>query len=295
MNARVRPFNGIPLLFINGQPFTGGVYTRSQEQYPGGAHIPLTDVFATYRQQYDNGVRLFLVHSTCASDFYRPELETWLAPDRFDYGHVDRFMEFIARDCPDALVMLKLNMFPPVWWENQHPDERQRFHDGRTQAQFTAQSSSSRTQVVSLASETWYADLTTCLRRYLDCVEPRYGDRIIGYCICGGITHEWGILGSFDFVDYSAPMQRYWREWRRVRGWPALPIPSPAERLRGDGDVRDPVESQPAIDFQLCLSDPVAARIIGFCETVKAATQNTKVTATYYGYTLTCREGGLKF
>ncbi len=292
----VRPYRGLPLLFVNGQPFTHGAYLRARERYPGRPIASFEDVCATYRQQYDIGARLFLVHSTCASDFYRPELETWLAPDRFDYSHVDRFMEFVARDCPDALVMLKLNMFLPVWWENQHPDELQRFHDGRTQARFAAESDSARTQVVSLASEPWSADLTMCLRRYLEYVESRHGARILGYYICGGITHEWGILGSFDFVDYSAPMQRYWRDWRRARGLaPETPIPTAAERLAGTGDVRDPALSQPAIDFQLCLSDLVASRIIGFCETVKRETQNAKLTATYYGYTLTCREGGLKF
>ena len=164
----------------------------------------------------------------------------------------------------------------------------------------SGESAACRDQTVSLASEKWVADMTMCLERYLDYAESRYGDRIVGYLICGGITHEWGVLGSFDFVDYSAPMVRYWRDWvaRRYAGHPPYDgtvIPSRDLRERGAGRIRNPVESRAAIDFQLCLSDLVVDRITGFCETVKRRTQGRKLTATFYGYTISCREGGLKF
>jgi hypothetical protein len=299
LTAEVRAHNGVPSLYVNGQPFDGTMFLRAQEPYPGRLSVSLADDLAMYKQQYDNGARLFLFHSTCASDFYRPEIETWIAPNRFDYGHLDRFMEFFKRECPEAFLLPKLNMFLPVWWETAHPDEIQQFHDGRTRADYSGGSTAHRDQVVSLASELWYRDMTKCLERYLDYAEEHFGDRLVGYVVCGGITHEWGLFGSFDFVDYSQPMQRYWREWvlRRYKGAPPylLEIPSRELWLRSVGSFRNPAESQAAMDFQLCLSDITAARIIGFCETIKRKTANRKVTGTYYGYTLTAREGGLEF
>lgn len=300
LSATVDLRGGLPWIHINGHPFNGQIYMRAMEHYPGYDRYDWDDVLADYQQQAKNGATMFLFHSGCGSDFYsRLWGDVWVDPDTYDYSHLDRYMEFFREQCPGVLAIPKLNMFLPTWWEDAHPDEMQRFADGRVRARFSGESASFRDQVVSLASEAWYADMTDCLVRYLDYAELHYGDLIPGYLICGGITHEWGILGSFDFVDYSAPMQRYWTQWVTQKyganpPYCATDIPGPEARLLSDGEMRNPSDSQAAIDFQLCLSDLVASRIIGFCETVKQRTGGRKLTATYYGYTLTCREGGLE-
>ncbi len=290
----------MPWIHVDGRPFDGRIFMRAIERYPGHDSYGWEDILRDYRQQAENGAGMFLFHSSCASDFYeRLWGDVWTAQESFDYSHLDRFMEFFRSECPGVLALSKLNMFLPKWWEDMHPAEIQSFADGRTRARFGGESAAFRDQVVSLASESWYADMTRCLERYIDYAEENYGDIIPGYVICGGITHEWGILGSFDFVDYSEPMRRYWRQWvdRRYAGnapYSSEEIPSPEQRLSAVGEFRNPAESQAAIDFQLCLSDLVAERIIGFCETVKRRTSGRKLAATYYGYTLTCREGGLE-
>lgn len=300
LTAHIARHQGLPWIHINGKPFDGRIYMRAMERYPGYDRYGWDEVLRDYRLQAENGAGMFMFHSSCASDFYeRLWGDVWTTPDTYDYSHLDRFMEFFRSQCPGVLTLPKLNMFLPTWWEDQHPDDIQRFADGRTRAAYAGESAAFRDRVVSLASEAWYADMTRCLERYLDYAEAHYGEIIAGYLICGGITHEWGILGSFDFVDYSPPMQRYWRSWvgRRYPGRPPYPaeaIPSPEQRLAAAGDYRNPAESQAAIDFQLCLSDLVAERIVGFCETVKRRTVGRKLAATYYGYTLTCREGGLE-
>lgn len=298
--AQVHDRHGLPCIFLNGVPFDGRIYMRAMERYPGYDQYTWEDILGDYRLQAANGAGMFLFHSTCASDFYeRLWGDVWTAPGTYDYSHLDRYMACFRAHCPGVPVLAKLNMFLPTWWEDQHPGELQQFADGRTRARFGGESVAFRDQVVSLASEAWYADMTRCLERYLDYAEAHYGDVLAGYLICGGITHEWGILGSFDFVDYSAPMCRYWQQWaaRRYDGQPpyaTLAPPSPAQRLAAVGEYRQPATMQAAVDFQLCLADLVAERIMGFCATVKRRTAGRKLTATYYGYTLTCREGGLE-
>jgi hypothetical protein len=98
----------------------------------------------------------------------------WTAPDTFDYTHLDRFMYYFTRECPGVRVMPKINMFLPTWWEEQNPEEIQRFYDGRTRAQYSGESAACRDRVVSLASEKWYADMTMCLERYIDHAESRF-------------------------------------------------------------------------------------------------------------------------
>jgi|GEM_PF-6040436 hypothetical protein len=297
--ASVKDHQGIPTLHINGQPFMGWTYMRAMERYPGYDTYTWEDVARDYAKQAQAGAGLFMFHASCAGDFYeRLWGDVWLPDGTFDFSHLDRFMEIFRRSAPGVWVMPKINMFLPAWWEERHPEEIQRFADGRTRARYHGESAANRDQVVSLASEKWAADMTHCLEHFLDYAEERYGSEIIGAVICGGITHEWGILGSFDFVDYSAPMQRYWKNWVENRYNGNAPydggvIPSPELRDEGVGRFRNPSRSQAAIDFQLCLSDLVVDRITGFCETVKRRSGGRKIAATYYGYTITCREGGL--
>ena len=218
LHSRVAPYQGVPWLFVNGTPFKGMSYLRAIERYPGFDQYTFDDVMEDYRRAAKMGAGLFLFNSNCASDFYeRLWGDVWINRNTWDYSHVDRFMTFFASECPNVLIMPKINMFLPQWWEAEHPEEMQRFADGGTRGRFSGESAAARNQVVSLASDAWYADMTRCLERYIDYVESRYGDSVAGYMICGGITHEWGILGSFDFVDYSQPMHRYWRDWVKAR------------------------------------------------------------------------------
>ena len=294
-----RPFDHfVPGGFPPGaKPSGAQVYMRSWEKYPGLEAVPFEALCADYRQQYQNGCRQFIFYSTCASDFYVPEIEVWRAPETWDYSQLDRFMAFFAAECPEARLIPQVYVGAPTWWEEKYPDELTRFANGATEAAYSAASVSTRRRVASLASERWATDMADALERYLAYCESRYGRRVDAYFICSGITYEWGILGSFDFVDYSQPMLAYWRRWQeQCRGTSperTLPIPTPEERLAAVGSYRDPSRSQAAMDFQLCLSDLVADRILQFCGIVKEKTG--KGTLVYYGFTLTAREGGLEF
>lgn len=299
VRAEIQPFHGVPTLFVDGRPVHDLPYLRSREKYPGNEEAAEADHLATYAQQAGIGRKVFFFPSTCASDFYVPEIEVWHAPHVFDYGHVDRFMHGLLTACPDALVVPKVQLFAPEWWEDAYPEELLTFWDGRTEAAFSAVSGSHRTRVASPASQRWARDMTMALERYIQHLETHYADHVIGYKLCWGITHEWGILGSFDFVDYSVPMQRYWTGWLAKRYGPDAGrdacLPSREERLQAEGSFRNPAVSQRAIDFQLCLSDLLAERINHFGRVVKRCTGGRRFTAVYYGYTLTCREGGLEF
>lgn len=298
MTSPQQPDVPVPSGFLFGAKDGGHqVYMRSWEKYPGREAVPFETLCADYRQQYQNGCRQFIFYSTCASDFYVPELEVWRAPEAWDYGHLDRFMAFFKEECPEARVIPQVYVGAPTWWEEKYPDELTRFANGATEAAYSAASGSTRRRVASFASERWAIDMADALARYLDYCESRYGALIDAYFICSGITYEWGIPGSFDFVDYSQPMQAYWQRWQeqnlRMPRGQTLPIPTSGERLAAVGSYRDPSRSQAAMDFQLCLSDLVAERILQFCGIVKAKTR--KPTIVYYGFTLTAREGGLEF
>lgn len=68
-----------------------------------------------------NGCRQFIFYSTCASDFYVPEIEVWRASETWDYSHLDRFMAFFEAECPEARLIPQIYVGAPTWWEEQYP------------------------------------------------------------------------------------------------------------------------------------------------------------------------------
>jgi hypothetical protein len=283
---RIDRAGSFPRLLLHGRPCATQPYLRSWEKYPGREATSFADLCRDYRQQYALGCRLFSFQATCGSDFYIPEVEVWRGPDSWDWSSFEAFLGFFERECPEAALVPLVYVGAPMWWEGAHPDELLRFADGSCEAEFSAASGSPRRRCASLASAAWMTAMEDGLRRLVG----RFGARIDGWFLGSGITYEWGLLGSFGWIDYSAPMQRWWKAWRERRGLPPAPLPSPEERMAGIGDWRSPARHGAAADLQRCLSDLVADRIVRCARTVKEASDGSPVLV-YYGYTLTAREG----
>ncbi len=258
-----------------------------------------------YPEFYQQGIRLFQVRATCSEDFYHPELRVWTAPDRFDYSYQERYWKELLERCPEAKLSLMVYVGSPPWWDEAHPGELQQYADGRTVHEpFLA---TDRRTVPSLASEVWLRDALSCLERFLAWLESSgWAERIWGILLSYGITWEWGILGSDDFADYSAPMQRRFRQWlrdfykndaalRKAWGDPRASfenasIPAPAARLRSDGDFRVFPRDRAAYDFQRCLSDVNLDCLFMLARKFRVIAGERYLLGTYYGYTLTARE-----
>jgi beta-galactosidase len=223
-----------------------------------------------FRELYAQGVRVLQVDATFAEDYFHPELRAWTAPGVFDYSAQESYWHSLLAACPDARLCLRLSAGSPPWWDEQHPDELQRYADGSVEADF--QRINARRTVPSLASAVWRADACAALARFLSWLESSgWAPRIWGFLLSYGITWEWGILGTDRHPDYSAPMQTRFRAWlrthyrdednlRRCWGDPAVnfataAIPDLAQRLAAEGDLRRYPRDRPAADFQQCLSD----------------------------------------
>lgn len=278
-----------PRLLLDGAPPAAQGYLRSWEKYPGRERTTFAEVCADYRRHYALGSRILIFQATCASDFYVPEVEVWRGPGAWDFRQLDAYTDFFARECPEAVVIPLLYIGAPAWWEEENPDELLRFHDGGCEAEFAGASGSSRRRVASLASDAWAAAMDEGIARVLAHLAP-LGGRLGGVLFGGGITYEWGLLGSFGWIDHSAPMRRWWDAWRAARGLPPAEPPTPAQRLRADGDWRSPARDADAIAWQRCLSDLTADRITRFAGGIRRAI-GARPVITYYGYTLTAREG----
>jgi hypothetical protein len=253
---------------------------------------------------YQRGVRLFHIDATCSEDIYHPQIRAWAAPERFDYGPQEQFWQRLIHACPDARFCLRLYVASPPWWDEAHPEELQRYADGRVEHEFQR---TDRRTLPSLASEIWLRDASDSLRRFLHWLETSgWAEKVWGLLLSYGITWEWGILGSDDFLDYSEPMRRRFRRWlretygdaRSLRDAWASPdasfetaqIPSPEARLRADGEFRKFPRDRAAFDFQRCLSDANADYLLQLAGTARAWAAERYALGAFYGYTLTARE-----
>jgi hypothetical protein len=263
-----------------------------------GGH--LTPFLALYQQ----GVRLFHIDATCSEDIFHPWLRAWVGPDTFDYSAQEAYWHTLLEQCPEARFCLRLYVGSPPWWDEAHPEELQRYADGRTDHSFQR---TDRRTVPSLASEAWKKDAVRSVEHFVEWLETSgWADKVWGLFLCYGITWEWGILGSDDFVGFSEPMRRRFRQelkatygtdraLQQAWGNPAVSldtaeVPDREARLRGDGDFRIFPRDRAAFDFQRCLSNVNADYLLALAGAARRKGGKRFILGTFYGYTLTARE-----
>ncbi len=259
---------------------------------------------AVFHDLYARGVRLFHVDATSTEDIFHPELRAWHAPDQFDYSFQEKYWQRMLAPCPEAQLCLRMYFGSPPWWDAANPDELQQYADGRLDHSFQR---SERTRLPSLASEKWRRDAIGATNHFLKWLDDSgWSKRVWGLFVCYGITWEWGILGSDDYLDYSRPMRERFRRWLRERyadvdalrdAWgdravtfESAAIPSKADRIRCDGELRAFPRDRASYDFQSCLNDVNAEHLIELSRPIRAYAGDRYKIGTFYGYTLTARE-----
>jgi hypothetical protein len=255
---------------------------------------------------YQQGVRIFHVDATCSEDIFHPWLRAWKGPDTFDYSFQEAYWRELLEQCPEARFCLRVFVGSPPWWDENHPEELQKYSDGRTQHSFQR---TDRTTVPSLASEAWKKAAVRSLEHFIDWLDRSgWAEKVWGLFICYGITWEWGILGSDDFVGYSKPMRDRFRDelkkcygtdrgLREAWGDPNVSlataeVPGKEARLRGDGDFRVFPRDRAAFDFQRCLSNVNADYLLALAKAAREKAGTRFILGAFYGYTLTAREHG---
>lgn len=195
----------------------------------------------------------------------------------------------LAHD-PDGLLLPRFGVEPPEWWLEQHPDDRMRFDDGRTEG-------------CSMASEAWRREMLEHLRALVRHCEEKYGDHILGYHPCGQHTGEWFYYRSWEprLSDFSPAMSRGFARWVQGKyqtvealreAWrddsitfDRIAVPSPEEQRHTElGLFRDPRTERKVIDYfeykQIAMEEPLES----MARAIKEETQGKKLVCFFYGY-----------
>ncbi len=154
--------------------------------------IAVPPMFMTSRseshQYYEDlgkaGIKVFYIE--CNTD--------WLNPDEF--VTLDKRIGILLKAIPDANIILRVALHPPMQWIKDNPGELVTYSDGSNVTSDPGWLCSFYEEgvpnVYSLASEKWRNDASAALIRFIGQVGLKfYGDHIIGYFLAAGGTSEW--------------------------------------------------------------------------------------------------------
>ncbi len=207
-HASIERINGEPVIHIDGQPITPMAMTTYLEKP------------AYLRKLGEAGIRLFFVMANT----------DWLDPprhvvgddgtERDEPGGFSKFctdMTRLLENVPDAYVIVRIGLHPPVEWVEAHPDDIMRYSDGGTIPAIVQSEVHSQTLpgMYSLCSDAWREDAAKALKAFCERADQQwFGDRIAGYFLAAGGTSEWYYVTGLSDVacnrvaDCSPAFQR---------------------------------------------------------------------------------------
>jgi len=210
-----------------------------------------------------------------------------------DWTHVNARCRQVLEANPGALLLPRVGLTPPRWWQEAHPDAMMAWDQpGQTR----------RAPVV--ASPVYRRAAAERLRALIEHVEEAFGPHVAGYHPCGQNTGEWFYQDTWKAAlnGYAEASRRAWRAWLRKRygtdaalaaawGRPevtldAAEVPSPeARRDASRGILWHPKRDRPVIDFGAFQQEMMAECVCHFARTVREATRGRKLVVFFYGYT----------
>lgn len=178
-SAYVSNHNGLPTLFINGEPWVTPAYVT---------YLPENNC---YRQFADAGIHLY---SACI--FFggqtinvttNPHIPTH--PGIFDrkgyadFTEPDKVLRSIVEADPQAKIFPRVNISPPRWWEEEHPDEL-------IDKPFADREGAIRR--VCFASDMWQQQEVIWLQEMIEYyANSEFAEHLMGFQLACGNTEEW--------------------------------------------------------------------------------------------------------
>jgi len=228
----------------------------------------------------------------------------WYGMGKYDFEIVDRNLDIVFRENPDAKILLGLPSSPPAWWGYQFPDEQCQDNQGRIKHDYFASHSYS--------SQKWLRDLDEAWGAFFEHVKTKpYYNRIIGYVPTSGRYGEClracynSQLYGKEFTDYSPAEVAAYRAWLRKKygdietmkaaygegrapeSFETAGIPTPAERTRPDSFYfTNPVADRCNIDYMFFVNDQSAQAVIDFTNILRKYVGPNKIIGLYFGYML---------
>lgn len=281
--AMVNMKEGIPSLNINGLAYPPYAYMSylGEEKYYREAAAAGIHLYQIPAYMGDRGI-----NSTSGIGPFRSSV--WKGEDEYDFSGIKQDFDKVLRADPDAKVIIRFHLDPPLWWEKANPDEVCRLPDGSGYR-------------VSFASKKWQKEAGKVLKSAVNLLlASPYGPHLVGVHVAGGGTEEWFYHYKELFYDESNARKEAFRQWLQLRyanntaalrkAWDLPTIEfgnarpadiSGAVRKREWRNAETDQKYFDTFDFQATtMSDNIAY----FCKIIKETSNNCLLTGAFYGY-----------
>lgn len=264
---------GVPVLTIGGKPVA--------PMMAWGANAE------TSRHMAANGFHLYT--TPLPMPWPRPGFE-------HDFSQVDAKMEELLANDRSALTMPRVGVEPPGWWKQAHPEEMPVWENGKSD------------EYISVTSKRWLGEVGVHIRRFVEHLERKWGDRVFAYHPCALNSGEWYYASTiwechdWGLRNYDASFAQGFREWLEKRygdlgslntAWHSAfgsfaevrPPPPGLRRRTAHGLLRNPVDERPVVDFSIYQSVAITDAIRHVARVFKDAADWKKLVYIFYGYT----------
>lgn len=197
-HAGVTRRTGRPALVVNGQ------------LVPPIAYMSYFGETRFYREMAQSGIHLYCfpaylgdrgINTVSGIGPFRNGM--WIGDQELDFGSIEKDFATLLEADPEALVIIRLHMDPPAWWEAAHPEACCHLPDGSTFRQ-------------SFSSTPWRKATAEVLLRCLDWLrQSPYAKHLIGIHVAAGFTEEWFYHFRGAFHDDNPARQEAFRAWLR--------------------------------------------------------------------------------
>jgi len=185
-----------------------------------------------------------------------------------DWTQVDRACQMVLQANPQALLLPRIDMDPPDWWGQTHPDDVMQWDDGR------------RAKAVP-ASPQYRRDAAERLAALVGHLEMKFGENVAGYHPAGQNTGEWFYEGTWErpLNGYAPADFTAWRQWLKAHRKPDAPVPTPAERRSAE------VFASPSlVDWAQFQQEAMADCVCELAKAAREASRGRKLVVFFYGY-----------
>jgi len=289
LTCKVEKHFGSPTLFINDKPTVPFIFYGDAEKINSNSNF-----INQVKLAKKNGIHIYSFHvpmiwKTKGKRTYSTLYK--IGTKKESYARLDKVIDGVLKLDPDALIIPRFYLHPPIWWLDENPEVKMQFSDGKRSR-------------ISVASEKWRDYVKTSLKEFIRHCENKYGNHIIGYHPTILNTGECFYERTWEAVysGFEKPLKKGFAKWIRDKyltidnlrtAWKdnqitfdKINLPTVKQRANSaDGYFRDSVNDKFVIDFYEYKNFLVVDTIEFFADIIKKETSRKKICITFYGYT----------
>jgi len=281
--SEVRPHNGVPTMFVDGQPLHGMTATSCAFDDP-----------AVVRGFVEGGAEILMI-------WIEAGIHCWKGEGQYDWSYAEKKLAFFEQHGGDTrwIIRVRLGLLAP-WFAHAYPTEVHNPPDSGGEMKGDL-------AVANIASPVWNGKVCGLVRDFVAWLKTtRWASRIIGFMLNAGSTEEWLIFDTDETTRgrYHEVYTREFRRWLRRTyadeaalraAWnnpkatfDAATCPSghlrKGSHIWGPFSLRDPAVERPAIDYYRFLNTTLADHFIAVCRAVKQAAGTPILAGGFHSY-----------